>query len=643
VGEFANQLDLGRRLQWVTASIHDHLFSGRRRVWVTAAIVCLVTWQIAFSVPVPGLDESWMGGLYMSVHNGKDFGSEIVFTYGPLGFLQWPGVWEGWLGVLAFIFLAGISYSFLLILIGTLERSVGLIAAAVIAFFFFVTLPDLEQVPLALGVGLGFLALREERPNWGVPVLAVGGGTLSALEVLIKLSGGPEILLVCVLAMIGARAGRRDWGLFVGFFVIGTLILWLITGQALGSLWAYADNGLQIISGYNEAMSVEMFLTTWDGIVLVGCSIGIVAVTAFAPWRDFRARVFAVLAVAVAGFSSYKYGIVRFEPSHVSLALSALLSIWLMLPWRRPTAMAFIGATAVIGVIIVHIYPTPFRLDVIDNLTTFRQQVELAARPGLRQLRTNEQRASLQATYDLDPATLAYLKGKTVAVEPWEISVAWAYELDWSPLPVFQNYSAYTRKLDELNAEAVEDPDGPQVILRQNPGGALPWGARTTEGRLPAWDPPLQNEAITCNFVPVHETLSWQVLSRIKNRCQEPVLISEGTARPGEEIKIPKSGPDAFVVLDLSGAEIEGFEKIKAALWKPPVRIAVLNSGEVTYRLIPGTSGDGLIVSRSKNLGGSGGFEQLPELNHLRIEGVDRTLGVKFYRVKVLPVVRKRG
>jgi hypothetical protein len=643
VGEFANQLDLGGRLEWVTAWIHDHLFTGSRRIWITAAIVCLLTWQIAFSLPTPGLDLSWMGGLYMAVHSGKDFGSEVVFTYGPLGFLEWPGVWEGWLGVLAFLFLALIFYSFAVILIDALERSVGLLAAALIAFFFFVTLPDLEQVPLALGMGLCFLALREDRPNWGVPLLAAGGGALAASEALIKLSVGPEIFLACLLAMIGARARQRDWGVFVGTFVGGALVLWLIAGQSLGSIWDYAENGLQIISGYNEAMSVEMFLTTWDGIVLVLSAVGVVVATVFAPWRDLRARVCAVLAAAVAGFSSYKYGIVRFEPSHVALGLSALFGIWLLLPWRRPTAMTFVGATVVVGAIIVHVYPTPFRLDVIDNLTTFRQQVELAARPGLRQLRADEQRASLQATYDLDPETLALLRGRSVAIDPWEISVAWAYELDWSPLPVFQNYSAYTRKLDELNAETVENPDGPEVILRQNPGGPGPWGARSNEGRLPAWDPPLQNEAITCNFVPVHTTLSWQVLGRVENRCLEPELISEGTAQAGEEIEIPQSGPNAFVVLDLSGAGIEGFEKLKSMLWKPPVRTAVLNSGEATYRLIPGTSGDGLIVSRSKSLASSGAFEQLPELHHLRIEGVGRTLGLKFYRVKVKPVVRRLG
>jgi hypothetical protein len=639
VGGFLNQLDLGRRVEWATATIHDRLFIGRRRIWITAVLVCLATWQVAFAYPNVGLDLSWMSGLYMAVHDGKDFGNEIVFTYGPLGFLDWPGLWYGGLGVLAFIFSSFVFLAFAAVLVDSLERSVGLVAAAVVAFLFFVTVPDLEQVPLMLSVGLCFFALRDERPSWGLGLLAVGGGLLSAFELLIKLSGGPAIFVICLLGMIGAQPGRRDWGAFGGCLVGGTLILWLLAGQSLGSLWDYGVNGIQIVSGYNEAMSVDM-AAHWQAVALLLAALGLVLGTAFAPFRDRRARLFAVLAVAVAAFSSYKYGVVRFEPYHVALGLSAMLGIWLLLPWRRAQTMTFLGATVVIGAIVVHIYPTSPRLDVVANLKGFKESAELAVRPGLREGRTDQARAGLQAAYNLEPQTLAALRGKRVSIDPWEASVAWAYELDWSPLPVFQNYAAYTRKLDELNAHALEDPDGPQMILRQNPGGTLPWGERSEEGRLQAWDPPLQNVAEACNFFPILTTAYWQVLSRIGNRCEEPEFISEGTAQPGEEITIPRAGPSAFVVLDLSGAEIEGFEKLKSLFWKPPVRTAVLNGGEVSYRLVTGTSGDGLIVARSPSLGGSGAFEQLPQLSHLRIEGVSRTLGLKFYRVRVRPVRR---
>jgi hypothetical protein len=642
VGGIGN-LDLGRRIEWLTATIHDRLFVGTQRIWITAVLICLLTWQIGFIVPGTGLDLSWMAGLYMGIHEGKDFGNEIVFTYGPLGFLAWPGIWFGWLGVVAWVFSSLIFFSFSALLIGTLERSVGLISAAIVAFLFFVTVPDLEQVPLMMAVGLCFLALREERSGWALRTLAIGGGTLSAFELLIKLSGGPEIFVICLLGMIGARAGRKDWGLFAGFSIGGMIVLWLIAGQSLGSLWDYGAYGTQILSGYNEAMSVDT-TTTWGAVVLVLAAVGVVVAAALGPFRDLRARLFAVLMVALAAFASVKYGVVRFEPDHVALGLSALIGIWLLMPWPRKRAMSFLGATALIAIVAVHTYPNPDRFDVINNVRSFRDSVELAVRPGLRDGRSDEARAALRAAYNLEPQILAEVEGKRLQVDPWEVAVAYAYELDWSPLPVFQNYVAYTAKLDELNTEAVEDPNGPQVILRQNPGGPLRWGARSTEGRMPAWDPPAQNLATACNFVPTRTSPTWQVLTRVPDRCGELEPISEASGQPGEEVKVPQAGHGELVVMKLSGVEIEGLEKIRSLLWKPPTRTAVLNGGEVSYRILPGTSADGMIVSRDPSLaGGKRAFEELPEVKELEIEGVSRTIGFKFYRVKVSPAAGSSG
>ena len=79
------------------------------------------------------------------------------------------------------------------------------------------------------------------------------------------------------------------------------------------------------------------------------------------------------------------------------------------------------------------------------------------------------------------PAQLAALRGHSVAVEPWEVAAAWAYGLDWLPLPVFQNYTAYTARLDRLNSEAIEDPArGPERILRENQALVVPQFPATT-------------------------------------------------------------------------------------------------------------------------------------------------------------------
>ena len=53
--------------------------------------------------------------------------------------------------------------------------------------------------------------------------------------------------------------------------------------------------------------------------------------------------------------------------------------------------------------------------------------------------------------YHLSPAILGALRGHTVHVHPWEAGIAWAYpDIRWRPLPVFQEYTAYTAELTAI-------------------------------------------------------------------------------------------------------------------------------------------------------------------------------------------------
>ena len=82
---------------------------------------------------------------------------------------------------------------------------------------------------------------------------------------------------------------------------------------------------------------------------------------------------------------------------------------------------------------------------------------------------------------------------------------AWAYELDWRPQPVFQNYSAYTSALDRLNAATIEGPDGPERLLRENAQVVdAEFPTPDIDNRFLGWDPPEQARAVLCNFAPLY-------------------------------------------------------------------------------------------------------------------------------------------
>src|SRR5881227_1195377 len=56
-------------------------------------LVAVVSWNVTFLPPSFGLDNSWSSGLFMAAQRGMHFGTQIVFTYGPLAFLRQPAMW----------------------------------------------------------------------------------------------------------------------------------------------------------------------------------------------------------------------------------------------------------------------------------------------------------------------------------------------------------------------------------------------------------------------------------------------------------------------------------------------------------------------------------------------------------------------
>jgi hypothetical protein len=165
-----------------------------------------------------------------------------------------------------------------------------------------------------------------------------------------------------------------------------------------------------------------------------------------------------------------------------------------------------------------------------------------------------------------------------VAVEPWEIGAAWAYELDWQPLPVFQNYSAYTSSLDRLNAETIEAPDGPERILRDDTEVVVPeFPGPDLDGRYPGWDPPEQQRAILCNFAPLYTDELWQVLGRVPDRCGAPREVGSVSAEAGAAVQVPSPGPGEVVFVRIGGAGVSGLERLQTFLFHAGSRHVVVN------------------------------------------------------------------
>lgn len=611
--------------------------------WLLGALVALLGWGLSINPPSVGLDSSWNGGLAMAVEEGLLWGRDIVFTYGPLGFLNGRGVWFTDFGAFAFVYLASLYVSFCVALVWGLRRLIPALPAALIAYLIVTVLPLVEEA-IVLALLASVWALEAERRERAIHLLVFAGATFAALEVLIKFSAGPVIAAFFLIALIGLRARWWQVGVFLGLLALEVLALWLLTGQSLGEVPEFLRNTYEVISGFSASMVTTTDVPPWQvtvaTIAAAGVAVGLIAASTQASYRDTWARWCGIALIGLAAFTVFKEGVVRTDAGHLSLFFSTAAIVWIAIPWPRGRWYVMLAGLAAIVAIGWPVRPTGQQnhLNPVVNARHAVDQFRTLASPGRREELVAAGRESMRAIYQLEPEALAALRGHTVAIEPWEIGVAWAYGLDWEPLPVFQNYSAYTTRLDEVNAAALTSPDGPERLLRENVGLVYPeFPTRGIDGRFPGWDPPLQARIALCNFRIVHASERWQVLARTRDRCGPSRPLATVEADPGEAVSVPAPGPHEVIWAEVEGVEVGGLERALAFLSHARTRHAIVN-GERSYRLIPGTAADGLMLRSNNGIGGKGAFAQIPQARTIAVTGVGDKLRFSFYAMPVRSV-----
>jgi xanthosine utilization system XapX-like protein len=572
----------------------------------------------------------------MAVHDGLHFGTQVVFTYGPLGFLSVHTVWFEDLAVIAFLYSAAVYVALCWALIWALRGELGTPLAALGVFLVFALLNVEPSPALAVVVCLGVLA--GERSTRTIDALWIGGALFAAVEAQAKLSTGPVIVALFLITLIGVRA--RWWQIsgFVALFGTAFLLLWLAAHQSLANLPDFAANGAQVVAGYSGAMVVAS-AAAWQAPVAALILVGLVVCAASNGYRDNLARWCAAAVVAIAGFVAFKEGVVRYDPGHIAGFFSMACVLWLAIPWSKARRVALVAGAVVLGglgAVVAHHAGRGFGdLNVVSNVRLAGHELRVVLSPSMRSDISTAGREGMRASYRLDRRTLAEVRGRPVAIDPWEIGVAWAYDLDWSPLPVFQDYSAYTEHLDELNAAAIEDANGPQRILRENTTVVPPVvRGRSLDGRYPGWDPPAQQREMLCHFQALSTTPRWQVLGRTANRCGAARLIRSTEGSYGTPVDVPAPTRDQVVFARVHGAGFHGVDRLVAAIYRPGIQHAVVN-GAATYRLVPATVADGLLLSAGHGLRPGGPFSQIPQARTIELTGGSGQLDFDFYAMSL--------
>lgn len=577
--------------------------------------------------PEGGLDRAWKVGLALASGQGLAFGPEVATTFGPLGYLAVPlDLYRRQLvlGAMFTLAVAFVLYVAVLKFARTWLSPWGALGVGVVVVVIAGRLPTAEMGSAALVLWCLWFLRREAQemvtPTWVIAALSSWAALLS----LVKLNAGAVGAGVLVLAMMSPSRWVRTAVAVVAASVT-TVVLWLATGQSLGDLPVWLRRSTELVAGYGAAMSGPT--TTWRYLLLALPLLAVVVAGSVEAVRRWGRRAWGFVAVVLLStWLVAKESYVRFDVYHAPLVMAFAVLLVVALPWsrsRRWRAVAF-GALAFCLVVFVADVGggTP---RVVASRADSAAELARVARASVDTAYFERRReaAAVANGFALPPEVVDALRDERVHTDPGDMGTIWRNALTWDPAPVFPPYAAYTRHLDRINADAIEDPDGPTAVL---------WRTEVIDGRYPRWESPDYQVALVCNFETVAQAGAWQALRRVDDACGEATPLGSTTVRAGEAVDVPDpTRADRLVVarFDLGSSVVD--RAVSTVL--RPRRVPWVVIDDRRYFFVTGTASNDHLVRQPAVVDD----RQLPvglvDVQALRFEGVDGPVTVEFYEI----------
>jgi|CZKI01.1.fsa_nt_gi hypothetical protein len=571
------------------------------------ALLTLVLGVSLFGVPLPPdatLDGSWQAMLVYAHAHGLQFGRDLIFTWGPWGFLcslyhlgsaeAVPMlVWQT-----AGQFLVALS---LVVLTRRLALWRRLAFAALFLCFHWLFLDSVYFVLIALIVISGMM--RKDAPLVRLVAWALVLGFLAQLKFtyLVLATAGTASAAAC---WAGRGAWGRTWGI-AGGFALAVVAAWIAAGQSPDNLYPYLLRSLEIASGYGDAMSTD---ESWSAF-LWGSGLVLVCVAfVWTAWRRVPERAFATSACAYLAFSllvMWKESFTRADlvplGGHVFgfftyVLILAPVIAGLLYPGRR---WHWFDATIVLCLAAVACFDRPY-YSLGPRIEWQRLHGNAAALGRLGSL-PQEWQGAYEGACEKEslPRIRAAVGRSTVDVYDFSTGAALLNRLNLDPRPIFQSYSAYTPSLEGWNLRSYQSGRAPDFLL---------WNDERVDNRYPGQDDAMLLAALSGHYEPVFPERGYWLFKRVspvaRAQVERRLLLNRGV-RLSEEIELPLERDHAIW---LTADPIpNNLGRLRALLYKPAA-ISISTADDMgrrrVWRLLPRVARAGFILVPTLESGG---------------------------------------
>jgi hypothetical protein len=568
--------------------------------WVSRTLCFISLVAAGFILPAMpslGLDSSWQMALGRFFVDGRQFGTEVVFTYGPLGWtmgnMYWGQQWGAlvaWHGTFAVAMAALIVWQ---------AFQLPLLRRVIFLSFFILIGMRHEDIQQQVAIALaGFeLIRRADRPWRRTSLIFL---TLLAVLSLVKFTN-----LVLAVTLVGLGSARpllhRDWRLalsapawFAGIFLTG----WMLCGQHPANLPAYLFNSWEISSGYQDAMGWSCpSQQLYHGLAVAAIFAGYLGMNALTDKDRYRGLILA-LGAAVYVFLNWKHGFIRAD-GHQLVFYFAVLALVVGSPrllddgprwrWAKQISLIAAGLLALRGAELA----TPGLAG--SAIATLKERLgrhlELVLHPVTLRAKYDGTLESVRQEVPL-PLARRVVGDRPLDVVGFEQDVVLFNRFNYVPRPVFQSYSAYTPRLARLNREFFESPRAPEFVL---------FKLQTIDGRLETMDDSLVIDLLPQRYRYLFTERGfslWQRKSNDAGPLAAPTPVRTLTSRLGERIDLMDLREHRVWVTIEHRLNLLG--RARRFLFKPPqLRLSVTDgTGFTSSHRLPGRLGEtGFLVS----------------------------------------------
>lgn len=552
----------------------------------------LVVWILP--PPAPILPEahltepSWRIVLTDAFLHGTQFGRDLIYTYGPWGFVAEP---QGdpriypWLLAARLLIAAAFVFGVSVI---ALRKIRSPIPRALFLAWIMIFADPIYVLPVVLFALASLRPAENDRiSRLTIHLLAVA----CALTMWIKFTSFVAVAaLAVVLALQDLFQRRRP--LIALEITAAAGAFWCLARQSPLNLPAFLHGALSTAASYSGAMFIA---GAYSELPLVAALLLAVAIpAALIVYRTRQWPLWPSLVwVALLFFLQLKEAFVRYDPFHVWMGLvNALLPCALILICRagyfdppRPQALTRTCAAVVVLLSVVLTLIEIPGVAGFERFQIFTRNLDslkaLFAGPGLS-ADYRRQLAEFRRAKPLPP-----VKGNA-AFFPDEQALLFGNGIQANLPPVPQSFEAYNAFLSGRNAAFYRSARRPDYVV---------FDVHPIDTRYPAVTDPLSWLALLDCYVPKGNTGRFLVLRSAPCRNSSLDLVSESTARAGERVAVPDgNGDPIWAEID---THLNAAGSIVALFTRPPATVLSVGAptGRHRYGLPPETAHTGFLLS----------------------------------------------